>query len=334
MLCNPKRREVVVASSAVLFASAMPTLSRAQAAGVVDNLRIVYGFPAGSAGDSVGRRVAEKIKGEYARVSAVVENKPGAGGRIAVDTVKPAAPDGQTLLLTPHSMLSVYPHIYAKLSYNALEDVIPVSLGATFSHGLAVGPKVPAEVKNVKEFVAWCKANPKDASFGSPGAGSTPHFMGAMIEKSTGVEIKHVPYRGSVPGVADVLGGQIAAMCTPIGDFIQHAKAGKMRILASSGATRTRFTPDVPTMTESGFPNIAFEEWFAFFAPKGTPAAVVNAASAAINKALGLADVKEGLANLGLEAVGSSPGDLGRMLKAEYDRWGPIVKAIGFTAES
>ena len=329
---NAQRRQVLGASAALAFTSlaALPRFALAQS---VENLRIVYGFPAGSAGDSIGRRVADKIKGDFAKASAVVENKPGAGGRIAVDTVKPATPDGTTLLLTPHSMLALYPFIYTKLTY-AADDVIPVCLGATFSHGLAVGPMVPADVKTVKDFMAWCKVNPRSASFASPGAGSTPHFMGAMLEKSTGIELKHVPYRGSIPGIQDVIGGQIASMCTPVGDFIPHAKAGKMRILATSGEKRTRFTPDVPTMSESGFANIAFEEWFAFFAPKGTPAAVVNAANASINKALALAEVKEGLATFGLEAQGSTPAQLGAMLKAEIDRWGPIIKSIGFTAES
>jgi tripartite-type tricarboxylate transporter receptor subunit TctC len=299
----------------------------------LENLKIVCGFPAGGTSDSVSRRVADKTRGDVAKTT-VVENKTGAGGRIAVETVKAAAPDGQTLLLTPHSIMSVYPYIYNKLSYDPTNDFVPVSMGASFSLALAVGPMVPDSVKNVKDFVAWCKANPGKAAYGSPAAGSTPHFAGAVLEKVTGVELRHVAYRGSVPGVADVIGGQIASMFTPVGDFLQMAKAGKLRILATTETKRTRFTPDVPTFTESGFPQINWNEWFAFWAPAKTPANVVATLSASIQKALAMPDVIDSLGTFGLVSEGSSGADLGRALKVESDRWGPLVKQIGFTAES
>jgi tripartite-type tricarboxylate transporter receptor subunit TctC len=299
----------------------------------LDQLKIICGFPAGGTSDATSRRVADKVRGDFAK-QTVVENKPGAGGRLAVEAVKLAPADGQTLLLTPYSILAVYPHIYNKLSYDPVNDFVPVSLGASFSLALAVGPMVPDTVKTVNDFVAWCKANPSKASYGSPAAGSTPHFAGAVLEKTTGVEMRHVAYRGSVPGVADVIGGQIAAMFTPVGDFLQMAKAGKLRILATTESKRTRFTPDVPTFTESGFPQINWGEFFAFYALAKTPANVIQACSASIQKALKQADVIEGLGNFGLVAEGSSPEELGKMTKAELTRWGPIVKQIGFTAES
>lgn len=328
---NDRRIFLQAAGSLAALLAALPRPGMAQA---IDTVKIICGFPAGGTADAVCRRVAEKLRGEYARTAAVVDNRAGAGGRIAIDILKAAPADGATLLLTPHSALTVYPFIYQKLSYKPFEDLVPVSMGPSFSFGLGVGPMVPADVKTVRDFLNWAKANPGQANYASPAAGSPPHFMGAMLEKASGVGLKHVPYRGSAPGIQDLLAGQIAAMCTPVGDYLAYVPTGKLRILGTSGPKRTRFTPDVPTMSEQGFSTIAFDEWYAFFAPKGTPANIVQQASAAIGKALALPEVRNGLSALGLESSGSSPADLDRELHAEYDRWGPIVKAIGFTAES
>ena len=301
-----------------------------------DQAKFLYGFPAGSAGDIVARRVAEKVAGSaYTRNAAVVENKPGAGGRIALDALKASAPDGATLCLSPFSCTSIYPHVYgAKLSYDPLRDFVSVSIAAIMYHGLAVGPLVPASVTDVKSFLAWAKANPKDANYGSPAAGSTPHFIGALLGINNGVDLKHVPYRGSVPGVTDVVGGQIASMMTPSGDFIANHKAGKLRILATSGAKRSPFIPDVATFAEQGFPEFTVEEWFGFYAPARTPAAVVAAANAAIVAALKDKSVVDGLGVVGLVAQSSTAEEMARSQKAEFERWGPLVKKTGFTGES
>ena len=276
----------------------------------LEQVKIVNGFPAGGTADVTSRRIGDKLAGSaYTRGMGVVENKTGAAGRIAVEAVKNAAPDGATLLLTPYSMMSIYPHIYSKLSYDPFKDFVPVCLGSMLSHGLAVGPMVPASVRTVNDYLAWARANPKDANYGSPAAGSTPHFLGALMGLSQNVDLKHVPYRGSVPGVADMIGGQLASMVTPHGDFIANHKAGKIRILATSGKTRSPFVPEVPT-------------------------AVVNAANAAINAALKVKMVIDSLAVSGLTPLGGTPDDMARDMKRQYDHWGPIVKRIGFTAES
>lgn len=301
----------------------------------IEQVKVLYGFPAGSSGDIVARRVGEKIAGSgYTRNVAVVENKPGAGGRIALDVLKPSVADGSVLALTPYSMLALFPHVYSKLTYDAFKDFTPVSMAAIMQHGLAVGPMVPESVKNVKDFLAWAKANPKDANYGSPGAGSTPHFIGALLGLSGGVDLKHVPYRGSVPGVTDVVGGQIPAMVTPHGDFLANHRAGKMRILATSGSKRSPFVPDVPTLAEQGFPELVVDEWFSFFAPAKTPANVIAAANAAINVAVKDKSVVDSLAMVGLIAQGSTVEELARSQKEQFDRWGPLVKRVGFTAES
>lgn len=325
------RREVLQASlGAALLAALRPA-----AAQTVEQVKIYYGFPAGSAGDSVARRVGEKLGGSaYTRNPAVVENRPGAGGRIALDVLKTAPSDGSALALSPFSATSIYPHIYTRLSYDPFRDLVPVSIGAVMHHGLAVGPQVPASVKTVREFLAWAKANPNQASYGSPAAGSTPHFIGALLGMNAGVDLKHVPYRGSVPGVTDLVGGQIAAMVTPSGDFIPNHKAGKIRLLATSGRQRSPFTPEVPTFAEQGFNEFIVEEWFGFYAPQKTPSLLVNRANAAINAALKDKVVIDALATVGLIARGSTPEEMAKSQKAEFDRWGPLVKRVGFTSDS
>ena len=256
----PRRRLLGASLGATLLAGLGAGGARAQG---IEQVKILYGFPPGSAGDTVARRVGEKLAGSaYTRAAGVVENKPGAGGRIALDLAKIAPADGSTLVLTPFSCTSIYPHIYSKLSYDPVRDFTPVSIAAIMHHGLAIGPLVPASVKTVKEFLAWAKANPNQASYGSPAAGSTPHFIGALLGMNNGVDMKHVPYRGSVPGVTDVVGGQLAAMVTPSGDFIPNHRAGKLRLIATSGAARSPFTPEVATFAEQGFPELTTEEWF------------------------------------------------------------------------
>ena len=314
------------------FGGLRTTNAMAQA---IDQVKIFYGFPAGSAGDGVARRVGEKLAGSaYTKNSGVVENKPGAGGRIALDSLKAGPADGSVLALSPWSALAIYPHIYSKLSYDPIKDFVPVSIAAVMHHGLAVGPLVPASVKTVKDYLVWAKANPKDASYGSPAAGSTPHFIGALLGINNGVELKHVPYRGSVPGVTDVVGGQLASMVTPSGDFLQYHRAGRLRLLATSGKERSPFSPDVATFSEQGFPELTTEEWFGFYAPAKTPTGVVAAANAAINAALKDKSVIDSLATSGLIARGSTSEEMAASQKAEADRWGPLVKKIGFTAES
>ncbi len=330
------RRQFHKAALSLTALGALGALRTSDAlAQAVDQVKIFYGFPAGSAGDGVARRVGEKLAGSaYTKNAAVVENKPGAGGRIALDSLKAAPADGSALALTPWSATSIYPHIYSKLSYDPIKDFAPVSIAAIIHHGLAVGPLVPASVKTVKDYLAWAKANPKDASYGSPAAGSTPHFIGALLGINNGVELKHVPYRGSVPGVTDVVGGQLASMVTPSGDFLQYHRAGRLRLLATSGKERSPFSPDVPTFAEQGFAELTTEEWFGFYAPAKTPASVIASANAAINAALKEKSVIDSLATTGLIARGSTIDEMAASQKTEFDRWGPLVKKIGFTAES
>jgi len=317
-------------------AALSPWSALAQTGGLpLEQVKFVCGFPAGGTADINCRRIGEKITGSsYSRNGAMVDNKTGAGGRIAVDTVKAATPDGSSLLLTPYSMMVIYPHTYRTLSYDPFKDFAPVAMASVLSFGLAVGPMVPATVKTVKDFVAWSKANPDRADYASPAAGSSPHFLGAQLSLNTGVAMQHVPYRGSVPGIADLIGGQIASMFTPHGDFLANYRGGKLRILAISGKARSAFTPEIPTFTEQGFPELTIEEWFGFYAPAKTPANVVAAANAAINVALKDKSVIEGMGMQGLTPVGGSSEDMAKEMRRLHQYWGPIVKRVGFTADS
>jgi tripartite-type tricarboxylate transporter receptor subunit TctC len=299
----------------------------------LDSVKIVTGFTPGGTSDTICRRVAEKLRPGYGR-SVQVENRTGAGGQIAVAAMKTAVPDGTTLLQTPMSMLGIYPHIYRQLPYDPFTDVVPVSQGAVFDFGFAVGPQVPASVKGIGEFLAWCKANPGQANFGTPAAGSTPHFIGALVGRATGVDLRHVPYRGTQPAILDMLGGQLAAVCGPVGEFTQHVAGGKCRLIATSGARRNKFAPTTPTLVEQGLKDFVYSEWFGFYLPARAEPEVVRRLNGALVAALASPDLVAGLEVMGLEAKSSTPAELAALLQADHARWGPLVKAVGFTADS
>jgi len=326
------RRRLATAAAGSLALSALPALP-ARAQPLPDTARILAGFAPGGTVDVTARRVGDRLR-DVAAKSVIVENRTGAGGQIALSGLKTAAPDGTTIALTPMSMLGIYPHTYRKLPYDPVTDFVPVSQAVRFDFGFAVGPAVPASVRGVRDFVAWAKANPKDAAFGSPAAGSVPHFVGELLSRTAGVELRHAPYRGTQPAILDMMGGAVAAVSGPVGEFPQHLQTGKARLLATSGPTRNRFAPTVPTFAEQGFADMVYDEWFGFFAPAKTPTEVVARLSAGIGTALAAPEVVESLATMGLEPAPSTPAALAALLAKDTARWGPIVKAIGFTAES
>ncbi len=325
------RRHLIRSASATALLAAIGQQASAQAP--IETLKIVTGFAAGGTSDNTCRRVGARLTGSYAK-TVVVENRTGAGGQIAIQYVKGQPADGTVLLQSPTSMFTIYPHIFKKLPYDPLADVTPVSLACVFDFGFAVGPLVPASVKSLADFVAWAKANPSLANYGSPAAGSTPHFVGALLGIKAGIDLKHAAYRGTQPAMQDLLGGQIAAVSGPIGDITQHLASGKVRILATSGAKRNRFAPDVPTFAEQGYPDLTHSEWFAFWLPPKTDGALVTRMNAALREALASKEVIDGLAVFGLEALSSSPAELAALLKADTAKWAPIVKTIGFSADA
>ena len=324
------RRQILQTTGASALLASIGQQAYAQAG--IETATIVTGFAAGGTSDTICRRVAQKLSPEYAK-AAVVENRTGAGGQIAVTYVKGRPADGATILQTPTSILTIYPHIYKKLPYDPMADITPVSLACIFDFGFAVGPAVPASVKTVPEFLAWAKANPAGANFGSPAAGSTPHFIGALLGKKGDVELKHAAYRGTQPAMLDLLGSNVSAVSGPIGDITQHLQSGKVRILGVSGAKRSRFAPDVPTFGEQGLKDMAHSEWFAFFLPAKASPELVAKLNTAMKNALAQKDVIDGLGTFGLEAMSSTPAELTALLKKDTAKWAPIVKEVGFTAE-
>ena len=293
-------------------------------------LRVIVGFPAGVSIDVVTRIVAEKMKDELKR-PVIVDNRPGAGGRLAADLLKSAAPDGNTVMVTPIVVPVLAPMVFSKLSYNPETDFAPVGKVCDFSFALAVPANSP--VKNLKDYAAWLKANPQQANFGSPAAGSLPHFFGVMIGTALKVDMVHVPFNGGAALQSAVLGGHAPAGIDVVMEWQQNAKAGKVTVLATSGAQRSKVMPDVPTFKEQGFPEAVGQGWFAMYAPAKTPTAAIDDINKALNKALATPEVRERFAGLGLDVGGGSAADLQKTMQDDAKRWAPVVRKSGFKAD-
>lgn len=289
------------------------------------------GFGPGGALDVVARLLATAMK-DYAS-PFIVENRPGASERIALEAVKSSAADGSTLLLTGSSSMAIVPHVYKKLNFDPLQDFTPVTPVCSFPFTLAMGPMVPAQVKTLADFIAWGRANPKQATYGTIGAGSLHHFIGAALARAAGFEFVHVPYQG-LAAVQDVLAGRIAATIFPLGTTLPYVRSGELRALMTTGTQRSPSLPDVPTVRELGYPAMEDDDWFGIFVPAKMPAEAVDSLNSAIRAALSTDDVKVGMAKLSLDPTGDSPQGFARLVKAEFDRWGPIVEASGFRAEN
>lgn len=329
---SASRRQFCLTSATGLALAAGLAPLRAQTP-TPETAKILIGFAPGGTIDLVGRRVAEKLHPGYAK-AVIVENRTGAGGQIAVQAVKSAASDGSTVLLTPASPLGLHPHTFKRLSYDPVRDVAPVSAAAAFDYALAVGPMVAASVKTVPDFLAWCRANPAGANFGSAGTGSAAHFIGASLAKAGRADLRHVAFRGSQPAITDLIGGQIAAVVGPTGEFMSNVKAGKCRLLATSGPQRGRFTPDTPTLLEQGIADLKYLGWFGFYLPAGASDDTVQRLNAGIRQALLAPDVVKGLASLYMEPFTNSPAQLAALLREESEFWGRLVKLIGFTPQA
>jgi tripartite-type tricarboxylate transporter receptor subunit TctC len=257
----------------------------------------------------------------------IVENKPGAGGRIANETVKAATPDGATLLMTPVATMSIFPHSFGDLRYDPFKDFVPVAHLSDFQLSLGVGASVPA--KSLKEYVALVKKDPKMGFYASAAAGSIPHFLGVMFARTAGIEMTHVPYKGTAPALQALAAGEIAAATTLAADIGALVKGGRARLLAVSGAARDPAFPDVPTFREQGY-DMEGTGWYGLFAPAGTPQAAIDRLSRAAMAAIKDAGVNQKMLAIGLQPTGYGPAELARIMKADYDKWGPVIRASGF----
>lgn len=307
----------------VLFSSQAHSQSREQP------LRLVFPFAAGGSGDALARLLAEHLRTGLG-VPVMVENKTGAAGRIGVQAVRGAPPDGSTILLTPIAPVAVYQHVYDPLGYDPVADFEPLAQVATFEFAVAVGPQVPA--KTLKELVDWVRTNPGAANYGTPAAGTLPHFFAVSFARASNLDLRHVGYRGSAAALTDLVGGQISMVFTTTSDLLEMHKAGRIRILATSDQQRSPLLSDIPTFKEEGYA-IQGTAWYAMYAPAKTPPEVVARLNDVIVAALRRPEFKERLLALGLYATGTSPDELAKIQKADSERWAPAIKASGFTPQ-
>ena len=301
------------------------------AAAQVDKpVKLLVGFTPGGSADIAARLIAERMKDEL-KQPVLVENRPGAGGRIAAEAVKNAAADGSTLMLAPIVVTVLAPLVFSKLPYDPVADFAPVAQVANFQFALSVNATHPA--KSMPELVAWYRANPAKANFGSPAPGSLPHFFGVMIARGAGLDLVHVPYSGGSALMNGVMGDQVTAGIDTTAEQIELHRSGRIRVLGTSGTSRSPLLPEVPTFAESGLAGVQGTAWFAVYAPAKTPEATIRQLNAAINKALAAPEVRDRLGKLGLEPTGGSPGELAGRMVQDTARWSPVVKASGFRAD-
>jgi tripartite-type tricarboxylate transporter receptor subunit TctC len=289
-------------------------------------LRVIFPFAAGGVGDALSRIMADELSRALGE-PAIMEARPGAGGQLGLQAVRNAAPDGRTLLMTPIAPIVIHPIIYPNLPYDPFRDLTPISQIATFDFCLAVGPATPATT--LAEFITWVKQDPRRGSYGSPGAGTLPHFFGLMMGRASGIEVTHVAYRGSAPALTDLIGGQVPMVMTTTSDVVEFAKAGRVRVLAVSGQTRSPFLSDVPTFTELGVP-VAGNAWYAAYTGAGVPQAQVERLNRAIVSAVTAPATRDRILGLSLVPTGTSGADLAAIQRADFEHWGPAVRASGF----
>jgi tripartite-type tricarboxylate transporter receptor subunit TctC len=287
-------------------------------------LKIVVGFPPGGSADLLARLMAEGLKNDFSQV--IVENKPGAGGRIALGLVKRAPADGQTVVLLPSGPMVLFPHVYKKLDYDAVTDFTPVSLLANFQFSVVAGAGVP--VKNVKDMIARAKAEPGKGTYGTPGQGTLPHFMGVMFGQRAGAELTHVPFQGGGPANTALLGGHIDYKFDVVTETAELHRAGKVRIIGVTGSKRDPQVPEVPTLQEQGVDMVA-TAWFAMYGPAGLKPEVRDKLSAAVAKAIKTPALRAKMIEQGYEPVGSTSAELAAAQAADLKRWEGPIKATG-----
>lgn len=307
-------------------------LPQARAQTVQRNVRMLVGFAAGGPTDLVARLYAERLRPAYAP-NAIVENRPGATGRLALEAVRTSEPDGTTMLMSPASVMTLQPHIFPREArHDALTDFVPVCTLCEFAFGIAVPANHPA--RNFAEFVAWLRAQGgRDVTFGSPGSGSGGHFVGDMVGRAVGVSMNHVPYRGAAPAVQDTIAGNIPMVVSVLSDLVpQHGQG--LRILAISGPTRLPRLPDVPTVAESGYPQLIVTDWMGLFLPARTPATLANNLYRTIAAAAQTAEVRQVLDRLEFQPTILPPEEFAARIQRERDNWARIVRESGFRPET
>jgi len=292
----------------------------------------VVGFPAGGGTDVIARILAERLRVPFAS-SVIVENKPGGAARVSVDYVKNAEPDGSVMLFTPDFPITLYPHSFRSLSYDPLRDLVAVAPAARSMLTYIVGPAVPAGVKSLADFVQWCKAHPESAAYATTAAGGTPHFVGVMLASAAGIAMTPVHYRGGAPALQDLLGGHVPAGVNPISETLSQARSGTLRILAVTGARRSPFLPDVPTIAEQGIEGVVAVGWIGLSAPARTPEPILDRLSAEVMKILKEPEVLEKLKSLAFVPAKESRQEFEAYIAIENTKWRKIVQDAGVKIE-
>jgi tripartite-type tricarboxylate transporter receptor subunit TctC len=315
----------------LIVSAAVATAPSAHAqAGPKHPLRLIVPLPPGSTSDVVARLIGERLA-DGGGPPVVIDNRPGASGRIAVAALKSAAADGSTLLFAPLAVPVIVPLVFKDAGYDPAKDLTPVAQVSTFEYALAVAANHPA--RDLAGLVAWARAHPKQANYGTAGAGSVPHFLGMTLGRAAGIELTHVAYRGAAAVDADLMGGQIAAGISALSDFVALHRAGKLRILATAGAQRSPLLPEVPTFRERGYRSAQAVGWQGVFAPAGTPQPVIDQLSAAIVKTLRAPGLREKLLSLDIEPTGTTPDELAAIIAADTAHWRKLVQETGFRVE-
>jgi tripartite-type tricarboxylate transporter receptor subunit TctC len=326
-----KRIAALAFAAALTGAAALPTrAAEAPAAFPTKPIRLIVPFTPGGSTDILARAIGQKLTDAWGQ-SVVIDNRPGAGGIIGMETAAKAAPDGYTLVMGHVGTLAANPALYKSLPYDPVKDFAPITLIAMVPNVLVVGPAVPS--KSVAELVALAKSKPGKLDYGSGGNGSAAHLATEYFKLKAGVDVQHVPYKGTAPALADLLGGQIAFIITGLPPVLPQVKAGKLRILGVASAQRLKQFPDIPTIAESGVPGYEATQWYGILAPAATPKELVAKLNRDIVRALKDPSVAEKLSAEGAEPVGDSPEQFGAFIRSEIDLWGKVIRATGAKAE-
>jgi tripartite-type tricarboxylate transporter receptor subunit TctC len=304
----------------VIFSGALPAQGYPAKA-----IRVVVPYAPGGATDLTARLVGQKMQ-EAMKQNVLVDNRPGAGGVIGADIVAKAAPDGYTVLIAVPAEIAILPHLQ-KMPYNVARDLAPVSLAAVTPLILVVHPSLP--VRSVKELIAFAKARPGQLTYASAGTGGVQHLSGELLKIAMKLDMAHVPYKGAGPVMPDLIGGHVPMFFSGMPPAMPHVKAGKLRALAVTTTRRSPAAPDVPTMAEAGVPGFDISNWFAYFVPSGTQADVIVRLNSEVNRGLKQPDVREKLASVGAETVGTSPEELARFVRSESEKFARLVKLSG-----
>jgi tripartite-type tricarboxylate transporter receptor subunit TctC len=322
----PSRRHAMTALAALCAAAFAASPAVAQGTYPNKPVRLVVPFPAGGTTDILARAAAQKLSEAWGQ-QVIVDNRPGAGGNIGADIVAKAAPDGYTLLMGTVGTHAINPSLYAKMPYDHVKDFAPVILVAGVPNVLVVNPDLP--IKTVAELIAYAKANPGKLNFASSGSGTSIHLSGELFKVMAGVQMTHVPYKGSAPALTDLMGGQVQLMFDNLPSSLPQIKGGKLRAVAVTSTTRAAALPDVPTVAESGLPGFEASSWFGILAPAGTSKEIIAKINADVQKWLASPEAKEKLLGQGANAAGGSPEDFAKHIQAETAKWAKVVKESG-----